>query len=38
LHKRRRGRPPQVARPEDSLPDVEVPEAHRNLVRIGGSS
>lgn len=32
LTKRRRGRPPRVARPGDSLPEVEVPEAYRRLV------
>jgi len=33
LHKRRRGRPPKVARPEDSIPHVEVPEPYRRLIR-----
>lgn len=32
LTKRRRGRPPRVPRPGDSLPEVEVPEVYRDLV------
>jgi len=32
LHKRRRGRPPKVPRPGDTLPEVEVPVALRHLV------
>lgn len=32
LSKRRRGRPPKVARPGDTLPEVEVPEVYRRLV------
>ena len=32
LSKRRRGRPPKVARPQDTLPEVEVPEPYRALV------
>lgn len=36
LHKRRCGRPPKVARPEDAFPEVEVPEIHRRLVRPAG--
>ncbi len=28
--KRRRGRPPKVARPEDELPEVEIPEHLRS--------
>lgn len=32
LTKRRRGRPPRVPRPEDSIPEVEVPEVYRRLV------
>jgi len=32
LSKRRRGRPPKVPRPGDTLPEVEVPEAYRRLV------
>ncbi|MEZ5239602.1 MAG: WhiB family transcriptional regulator [Microthrixaceae bacterium] len=32
LAKRRRGRPPKVARPQDSFPEVEVPEPYRRLV------
>ena len=35
LSKRRRGRPPKVPRPGDTLPDVEVPEAYRPLVTAG---
>jgi WhiB family redox-sensing transcriptional regulator len=31
--KRRRGRPPKVARPEDLLPDLPVPEHLLGLVR-----
>lgn len=30
--KRRRGRPPKVARPEDQLPEVPVPEHLRRLI------
>ncbi|HXH57558.1 WhiB family transcriptional regulator [Iamia sp.] len=30
--KRRRGRPPKVARPEDELPQVAVPEALADVV------
>ena len=30
--KRRRGRPPKVARPEDELPQVPVPEALADVV------
>ncbi|MFM7067854.1 MAG: WhiB family transcriptional regulator, partial [Actinomycetes bacterium] len=33
LTKRRQGRPPRVPRPEDAFPDIDVPEAHRALVR-----
>lgn len=32
LQKRRRGRPPKVPRPGDTLPEVEVPLAYRRLV------
>lgn len=32
LSKRRRGRPPKAPRPNDSFPEVEVPEAYRRLV------
>ena len=32
LSKRRRGRPPKVPRPQDTLPEVEVPEHYRRLV------
>jgi WhiB family redox-sensing transcriptional regulator len=32
LSKRRRGRPPRVPRPQDTLPEVEVPELYRRLV------
>lgn len=32
LSKRRRGRPPKVARDQDSFPDVAVPEPYRRLV------
>lgn len=32
LSKRRRGRPPRVPRPQDTLPEVEVPEPYRRLV------
>jgi len=32
LSKRRRGRPPKVPRPQDTLPEVEVPEPYRRLV------
>ena len=32
LSKRRRGRPPKVPRPQDVLPEVEVPEPYRRLV------
>ncbi len=32
LHKRRRGRPPKTPRPGDSFPEVEVPDAYRQLV------
>ncbi len=31
--KRRRGRPPKIARPEDQLPDLPVPVHLRDLVR-----
>ncbi|MFN3219546.1 MAG: WhiB family transcriptional regulator [Acidimicrobiales bacterium] len=31
--KRRRGRPPKVARPEDQIPHIEVPEHLRPLAR-----
>lgn len=34
LSKRRRGRPPRTPRPEDTLPEVEVPEAYRSLVSV----
>ncbi len=37
LHKRRRGRPPKVARAEDAIPHVEVPEPYRRLVRSAPS-
>lgn len=30
--KRRRGRPPKVARPEDQLPEVPVPEHLRKMI------
>jgi WhiB family redox-sensing transcriptional regulator len=33
LSKRRRGRPPKVPRPQDTLPEVEVPLAYQGLVR-----
>ena len=32
LSKRRRGRPPKVPRPGDTLPEVEVPAIYRRLV------
>jgi WhiB family redox-sensing transcriptional regulator len=32
--KRRRGRPPKVARPEDQLPDIPIPEHLVDAVRI----
>ena len=32
LSKRRRGRPPKVPRPNDTLPEVEVPEPYLRLV------
>ena len=32
LSKRRRGRPPKVPRPGDTLPEVEVPDIYRRLV------
>lgn len=32
LQKRRRGRPPKVPRPGDTLPEVDVPPAYRRLV------
>jgi WhiB family redox-sensing transcriptional regulator len=32
LSKRRRGRPPKVARPNDTLPEVEVPAPYQRLV------
>ncbi len=35
--KRRRGRPPKVARPEDQLPEVPVPAHLRELVAAAGS-
>jgi WhiB family redox-sensing transcriptional regulator len=35
LSKRRRGRPPKVPRPQDTLPEVEVPVAYRRLVATG---
>lgn len=35
--KRRRGRPPKVARPEDQLPEVPVPVHLRELVAAAGS-
>ncbi len=35
LSKRRRGRPPKVARPGDTLPEVEVPDIYRPLVVAG---
>ena len=31
--RRRRGRPPKIARPEDQLPDMPVPVHLRSLVR-----
>jgi WhiB family transcriptional regulator, redox-sensing transcriptional regulator len=34
LTKRRRGRPPRNPRPDDALPEVEVPEAYRRLVSV----
>ncbi len=37
LHKRRRGRPPKVPRPEDTIPEVEVPEPYQRLVRAAAS-
>jgi WhiB family redox-sensing transcriptional regulator len=37
LQKRRRGRPPRQARPEDSFPLVELPEAYRSLVARSGA-
>ncbi len=33
MHKRRRGRPPKVPRPEDHLPVVPVPEHLQALLR-----
>lgn len=35
LSKRRRGRPPKVPRPQDTLPEVGVPPAYRRLVAAG---
>ena len=35
LSKRRRGRPPKVPRPGDTLPEVEVPEVYRPLIAAG---
>ena len=32
LNKRRRGRPPKLPRPQDTLPEVEVPAVYRRLV------
>lgn len=32
ISKRRRGRPAKVARPGDSLPEIEVPAAYKRLV------
>ena len=32
--KRRRGRPPQVARPQDQLPEIAVPDRLRQQVRL----
>ena len=32
--KRRRGRPPKVARPEDQLPEVPIPEHLRSSERL----
>lgn len=32
LQKRRRGRPPRQARPGDSFPEIEVPEAYRSII------
>lgn len=34
LSKRRRGRPPKTPRPQDTLPEVEVPQAYRRLVAV----
>lgn len=33
-NKRRRGRPPKVARPEDQLPDVPIPEHLRGVAAL----
>jgi hypothetical protein len=32
LQKRRRGRPPRQARPGDTFPEIEVPEAYRSII------
>ena len=37
LQKRRRGRPPRQARPEDTFPQVDLPEDYRWLVARRGS-
>lgn len=36
-HKRRRGRPPKVARPEDQLLQIPVPDRLRHLEPVGSS-
>lgn len=36
-HKRRRGRPPKVARPEDQLLQIPVPDRLRHLQPVGVS-
>lgn len=36
--KRQRGRPPKVARPEDSLPEIEIPVSLRASVRYAARS
>ena len=35
LQKRRRGRPPRQARPGDTFPEIEVPEAYRSMIARG---
>jgi len=37
LSKRRKGRPPRVPRPEDVLPEIEVPESFQYLVRASAN-
>ncbi|MFM7063862.1 MAG: WhiB family transcriptional regulator [Actinomycetes bacterium] len=37
LSKRRKGRPPRVPRPEDVLPEIEVPESFQYLVQASAN-